>query len=539
MKTFLAIDFGTSQTSVAILSEDSTLPPQIIELNDGQRAVKAIDTAIQLDDNGNITYFGAKAQEKANEAPERTFQNFKVAIGSKNDYQRETEQTQYAPEDLALLFLSHLREIIEEKHFNGVKLSEMDELSCVIGCPAEWTEVQKNALKDIALKAGFPGIKLCDEPVGAIYYNYFFGGLKLDKKKNILVYDFGGGTTDVAIAEVSISETGRIDSSILSVGGLTSLGGKDFDEALIKNYAKENGYDIQSLPPKDKIHDHWVIGLAARRVKEELSEKEATEKTINRLKSANDAKPKRISATRITFEAICKELIDRFDDPIYDALSSAGLSPEDIDYVILAGGSSAMPFVKNRMSEIFAVDKIIMSPSTDVIAQGLALYGRTDAVGTVIKPHDESDPKENANKSEQFTYFSSVDDANPIQRSSRKSNKVLFIAAAAIIMVVFIGFLYMQNKAAQERAAMQAQLEQARIAQARAEREKAEAEQAKWRAQVQSQTVSQPQPSSESNKGGSAAAGAAIGAAAGSWLFGIGAIPGAAIGGAIGWLFGD
>ena len=179
MRTFLAIDFGTSQTSVTILPEDSTLPPQIIELNDGQRAVKAIDTAVQLDEDGKIAYFGAKAHEKANEAPERTFQNFKVAIGSKDAYQRETEQTKYAPEDLALLFLSHLREIIEEKHFNGVKLSEMEGLSCIIGCPSEWTEVQKNALKDIALKSGFPGIKLCDEPVGAIYYNYFFGGLKL------------------------------------------------------------------------------------------------------------------------------------------------------------------------------------------------------------------------------------------------------------------------------------------------------------------------------------------------------------------------
>ena len=84
IKRFLAIDFGTTQTSVAILNEGSNREPEIIEIHDGQRVVKAIATAIQLDENGNILYFGAGALAKSENAPERTFQNFKVFIGSKD-----------------------------------------------------------------------------------------------------------------------------------------------------------------------------------------------------------------------------------------------------------------------------------------------------------------------------------------------------------------------------------------------------------------------------------------------------------------------
>ena len=194
MKRFLAIDFGTTQTSVAILNEGSNREPEIIEINDGQRPVKDIATAMQLDESGNILHFGARALAKSEDAPERTFQNFKVFVGSKDKtFQVQTAQETYTPDKLALLYLTQLRKLIEEQFFNGSKLSNEQDLFCVIGYPADWDNVRKENLKNIAQEAGFVNIKLCDEPTGVIYFNHFFGGLKFKKSQNILVYDFGGG----------------------------------------------------------------------------------------------------------------------------------------------------------------------------------------------------------------------------------------------------------------------------------------------------------------------------------------------------------
>ena len=365
------------------MNEGSNREPEIIEINDGQRVVKAIATAIQLDENGNILHFGAKALSKSEDAPERTFQNFKVFVGSKdNTYQLQTAQETYTPDRLTLLFLTQLRKLIEEHYFNGAKLSNEQELFCVIGYPADWDNVKKETLKNIAQKAGFPNIKLCDEPTGVIYYNHFFGGLKFKKSQNILVYDFGGGTTDVAIAQVDISDKGEIKPTIRAVGGLPNLGGSNFDESIAAHYLRENHYDLSALSSKDRLHDNWVIGLAARETKEELSKKDSFERTINKLKVTGGIKPQKLSLSRDDFMNVCAELIEKFDEPIFNALDVARLAPEDIDFVILAGGSSAMPYVREKMGEIFTAGKIFISPSTEIIAQGLALFGKVAELGS-------------------------------------------------------------------------------------------------------------------------------------------------------------
>ena len=367
-----------------MLKEHSSRAPEVIEINDGQKTVKAIATALQLDDYKNITYFGAKALVKAEEAPEKTFQNFKVFIGKNTrEYQLKTDQNTYSPDDLASLYLRKLRETIEEHYFNGTKLSDNQELTCIIGCPSDFNEVQKKTLKNIADNAGFPNPKLCDEPIGVIYFNHFFGELKLKPSQNVLVYDFGGGTTDVAIAKVVVSENGKIEPSVLSVSGLPNLGGRNFDEAIADYYMKENNYDLKNISVKDKLHDQWVINLAARQAKEDLSSKSSVEKIINRLKVINGQRPNKLLLSREKFNEICAPLISQFAEPIYNAMTEAGLSDNDIDVVILAGGSSAMPHVQESMRKIFssAKTKILVSSGIETIAQGLAVYRRNEALG--------------------------------------------------------------------------------------------------------------------------------------------------------------
>lgn len=351
--------------------------------------MKAVATALQLDISGNIAYFGAKALAKSEEAPERTFQNFKVFTGDNGqEYHFITGQDKYTPDKLALLYLGHIRKQLEEHYFNGAQLLSMAELSCVIGCPSDWSEVRKDNLKRIAESAGFPKVRLCDEPIGVIYYNHFFGSLRFSKSQNILVYDFGGGTTDVAIARIEITDSGEIRPKVLAVGGLPNLGGSNFDEAISAHYMSVNNYDLSGLPLKAQLFDRWVIGLAAREVKEELSDKESVEKTILRLKVTGGAKPQKLLFSREEFMSVCAPLIERFDEPVYDTLTSAGLSAEDIDAVILAGGSSAMPFVKEKMSGIFPATKILLSTSAEIIAQGLAVYGRAELLGMKALTND-------------------------------------------------------------------------------------------------------------------------------------------------------
>ena len=514
---------------------------------------------MQLDESGNILHFGARALAKSEDAPERTFQNFKVFVGSKDKtFQIQTAQEIYTPDKLALLYLTQLRKLIEEQFFNGSKLSNEQDLFCVIGYPADWDNVRKENLKNIAQEAGFVNIKLCDEPTGVIYFNHFFGGLKFKKSQNILVYDFGGGTTDVAIAQVDISDNGEIKPSIRAVGGLPNLGGSNFDEAIVAHYLNENNYDLSALSSKEKLHDKWVINLAAREAKEDLSKKDAVEKNINRLKVAGGAKPQKLSLSRDEFMTVCSELIEKFDEPIYDALTIAGLAPEDIDFVILAGGSSAMPYVKQKMNGIFTAKKIFISPSTEIIAQGLSLFGKVTVVGN--KTTVTSNASENTAKSTGSTM-----EAMPVYAEPKKHGFGFYAAAAVVVVGIGWGALHIYDsyKDNSEQLRLQAQLEQERTrqlqlqAQAKeaeaarakaeqqrlqAEREKVE-EQRRYQAQIEQQrrqqyARSQPQPK-ESNTGANIAAGAAMGAAAGSFIPFVGTAAGAVIGGVAGWLFGD
>ena len=129
INTFLAIDFGTTQSSVALITEASTREPQVVEINNGQSAVKTVATALQLDTAGNIAYFGSKAVEKSEEAAERTSQNFKMFTGDNGrEYQVITGQGIYTPDKLALMYLTHIRKQLEEHYFNGAKISSMAEL---------------------------------------------------------------------------------------------------------------------------------------------------------------------------------------------------------------------------------------------------------------------------------------------------------------------------------------------------------------------------------------------------------------------------
>lgn len=429
MKAFLAIDFGTTHTTVARLTESSKYEPEIVEI-DGK---KTIDTALRLDDKGTVTHFGNEAMEGLNAPPGTTFYNFKAFVGSDKSYGNLDKS--YSAEELSLIFLTYLRQKIEKRHFNDVKLAEVDDLYCVIGCPAEWNEIQKNKIAEIAREAGFPNAIYCDEPLGVIYYYHYRGDISLKEEQNVLVYDFGGGTTDLAVEKLLASESYDCKPKLLAAGGVTDLGGKDFDDALVSHFMTKMGIEKQSLEHRDL----QTLEKYSRMIKEKLSllvedGSTSTEITIPMLFSKRSSYT--LSLTKEEFEGVCGDLIGKFEKPIYDVLNKAAISQKDIHRVILAGGSSLLYYVKQRANEMFCSNKILASANPlEVIAKGLALYGRVCACGaaTLDVTRNDVNEKKRAGTECQPTLPNHA-------KSTAKTNKLFYLLPIILLLAVFTFF---------------------------------------------------------------------------------------------------
>lgn len=388
-RTCIAVDFGTSQTLVAVFNGKTQLEPEIHTIIGGR---KNTPTAVELDKNGNVVTFGRDAIKKKNDKnSNNVFYNFKPWIGMRQSYR--CGEREYTPEQLSSIFLECLREKIEEKIFNGKKLKEQPDIYCVIGHPAEWVERQKDKLKEIAEAAGFPRVELCEEPWGVICYYHRIGTLQCDRAKNILVYDFGGGTTDVAIEQMQAGDkNGRMQKpERLGTGGNQSLGGMDFDKVLFKHFIKELKLDEDPDDFTKKYPmDSKNIELVVKTLKEELSESDDAEEETPILRSAGEAKTLKI--TKDQFKSLCARLIECFEEPINYALKQAKLGRNEIDHVILAGGSSQMPYVKERIYKLFPKDKVIQSADpVEVVVKGLAIYGEMRSYGTE-QPINKTEP---------------------------------------------------------------------------------------------------------------------------------------------------
>jgi actin-like ATPase involved in cell morphogenesis len=434
MKTFLAIDFGTTETSVAKTTDQSQFEPEIVDI-DGK---KAIDTALCLDKDKNVLFFGSEALDKVDKYPDSVFYNFKPYVGTDKVFQ-DTD-TSYTADELSVIYLDFLRKKIEKKIFNGSTLADDKELYCVIGCPASWTEVQKNRITKIASKAGFPNVSCCDEPLGAVYYFYHKGDLILSENQKILVYDFGGGTTDTAIEELNSSEgdSGFDIPKLLAVGGDCSLGGKDFDEVLMNYYFSEMGVEISSADKRDLQE----VSRKSREIKEKLSVavengRDSAEVTIGTLHCKKGSYDLHLS--KESFEKICGELIDKSEEPVHEVMIKSGLTDESIDFVILAGGSSQLYYVRENFFDIFGKKKVKSSANpVEVIAKGLALYARASVCGIAVSNINSFGNAKGTQERDSKKGISS-DKGNQDRKSPQKKTFwfYIFILVAAFLFIMF------------------------------------------------------------------------------------------------------
>ena len=372
MAKTIGIDLGTTNSVVAVVEGDKPIiipneeggrtTPSVIAFNEkGERLVGQVAKRQRITNPENTIYSIKRFMgRRYKEVPEEIKQvPFKVTQISNGDVRIEALGKKYAPPELSAIVLQKLKKAAED-HL-GEKVDK-----AVVTVPAYFNDSQRKATKDAGVIAGLKVERIINEPTAAAL------AYGMDKKKDetIAVYDFGGGTFDISILEVG---EGVIE--VKSTNGDTHLGGDDIDQRvqnwLVTEFKKDNGIDLS----KDKMALQR-LKEAAEKAKMELSTTVETEINLPFV-TADASGPKHLltKLTRAKLEQLMDELIQRTVVPSQQALKDAGLKPENIDEVILVGGSTRIPKVQQLVKDIFKKEPHKGVNPDEVVAAGAAIQG--------------------------------------------------------------------------------------------------------------------------------------------------------------------
>jgi molecular chaperone DnaK len=284
---------------------------------------------------------------------------YKVVAGDNSDARVDINGKKYSPPEISAMILNKLKEAAEA--YLGEKVTK-----AVITVPAYFNDSQRQATKDAGQIAGLEVMRIINEPTAAAL------AYGLDKKKNetIAVYDFGGGTFDISILEVG---DGVVE--VKSTNGDTHLGGDNIDQRiidwLIQEFKKETGVDVS----KDQMALQR-LKEAAEKAKIELSTVLETEINLPFL-TADASGPKHMNTklTRARLEQMVADILDRAIGPCKQALADAGVTPQQIDEVVLVGGSTRMPKVQQQVRDLFGKEPNKSVNPDEVVAVGAAVQG--------------------------------------------------------------------------------------------------------------------------------------------------------------------
>uniref|UniRef100_B8HWL5 Chaperone protein DnaK n=1 Tax=Cyanothece sp. (strain PCC 7425 / ATCC 29141) TaxID=395961 RepID=B8HWL5_CYAP4 len=371
MAKVVGIDLGTTNSCVAVMEGGK---PTVIANAEGFRTTPSVVAFTKTGDR----LVGQIAKRQAVMNPENTFYSVKRFIGRRFDeVTHETTEVsykvlnvngnvklncpaagkQFAPEEISAQVL---RKLVEDaSKYLGETVTQ-----AVITVPAYFNDSQRQATKDAGKIAGIEVLRIINEPTAA---SLAYG---LDKKANetILVFDLGGGTFDVSVLEV-----GDGVFEVLSTSGDTHLGGDDFDKKIVdflaEEFRKTEGIDLR----KDK-QALQRLTEAAEKAKIELSSVTQTEINLPFITATQDG-PKHLdmTLTRAKFEELCSDLIDRCRRPVEQALNDAKLSKENIDEVVLVGGSTRIPAIQELVKRALGKDPNQTVNPDEVVAVGAAI----------------------------------------------------------------------------------------------------------------------------------------------------------------------
>lgn len=349
MGKVIGIDLGTTNSCVSVLEGGS---PVVIANAEGARTTPSVVGFTK----GGERLVGETAKRQAITNPERTISSIKRHMGTSHTV--EIDGKKYTPQDISAMILTKLK--TDAESYLGEKVTE-----AVITVPAYFTDSQKQATKDAGRIAGLDVKRIINEPTAA---SLAYG---LDKEMGhhkILVYDLGGGTFDVSILEL-----GDGVFEVLATNGDNHLGGDDFDDVLITymadTFGKENGIDLR----KDRMALQR-LREAAEKAKKELSTAQTTNVNLPFI-TVNDSGPlhMNLDLTRAKFEQLTAHLVQRTIDPMKKAMSDAGVTNNDIEKVILVGGSTRIPAVQEAVKKITGKDPFKGINPDECVAIGAAI----------------------------------------------------------------------------------------------------------------------------------------------------------------------
>jgi molecular chaperone DnaK len=352
---------GGQPTVIANEEGGRTTPSVVAFTDEGERLVGAIAKRQSVTNpKGTIYSIKRFMGRRMNEVPEEiSLVPFDVVEGKEGMAAVRVGGTTYAPPEVSAMVLQKLR-TAAEAHL-GAQVS-----GAVITVPAYFNDAQRQATKDAGAVAGLEVKRIINEPTAAAL------AYGLDKKEDekIAVFDFGGGTFDISILEV-----GENVVEVKATNGDTHLGGDNLDQRvidyLIAEFKKDQGIDLA----KDSMALQR-LREAAEKAKVELSSAASTDINLPYV-TADQSGPKHLAMklTRAKFEQLVEDLVDRTLEPCRIALADAGLTPQDIQEVVLVGGSTRMPMVQEKVKRLFGREPNKTVNPDEVVAVGAAVQG--------------------------------------------------------------------------------------------------------------------------------------------------------------------
>ena len=351
MGKVIGIDLGTTNSCVAVMEGGEAV---VIPNPEGARTTPSV-VAFQKDGQ-RIVGQVAKRQAVAN--PDRTVSSIKRHMGS--DYKVEIDGKKYSPQEISAMILSKLK--ADAESYLGGKVTD-----AVITCPAYFTDSQRQATKDAGKIAGLNVLRIINEPTAAALA---YGLDKDNANHKVMIYDLGGGTFDVSILEI-----GDGVFEVLATNGNNMLGGDDFDKRimdyLVDEFKSKEGIDLS----KDKMAMQR-LKEAAEKAKIELSG--LTTANVNLpfiTATAEGPKHLDVDITRQKFDALTADLVEKTSEPMRLAMKDAGLTYNDIDKVILVGGSTRIPAVVEKVKQITGKEPFKGINPDECVAIGAAIQG--------------------------------------------------------------------------------------------------------------------------------------------------------------------
>ena len=350
MSKIIGIDLGTTNSCVAIMEGGNVT---IIPNSEGARTTPSV---VNIKDNGEVVV-GEIAKRQAVTNPTSTVSSIKTHMGS--DYKVEIFEKKYTPQEISAKILQKLKKDAEA--YLGEEVKE-----AVITVPAYFTDSQRQATKDAGTIAGLDVKRIINEPTAAALAY----GLEKKKEEKVLVFDLGGGTFDVSVLEIS---DGVIE--VISTAGNNHLGGDNFDDEIIKwlvaEFKKENGIDLSN----DKMA-YQRLKDAAEKAKKELSTLMETSISLPFITmDATGPKHLEMKLTRAKFNDLTRHLVEATQDPTKTALQDANLNANQIDEILLVGGSTRIPAVQEWVENFFGKKPNKGINPDEVVAAGAAIQG--------------------------------------------------------------------------------------------------------------------------------------------------------------------